>query len=218
MKIVKPYYKIEGRPNGLAILKRMERAGRTCCKSEHRMTSESSHVFIRKIIADGHESILEHESLTVRFICDRGITHELVRHRLASYAQESTRYCNYTKKRFRKEIQVICPRYIHNDCDLFASWKVTIEKCEKEYFFLLDHGVSPQIARSVLPTCLKTEIVVTANLREWRHILNLRTDPKAHPQMLELMCGLLAELKQLIPVIFEDIETTYTKITSEVNK
>lgn len=158
------------------------------------------------LIKHGHEAMLEHEFITVRFICDRGVSHEIVRHRVASYAQESTRYCNYSKDKFGNEITVIRPCYFYEDTENYRIWKASCEAAEKAYFALLDSDASPQEARSVLPTSLKTEIVMTANLREWRHFFRLRTSEAAHPQMRELTIPLLRELKSRIPIIFDDIE------------
>lgn len=174
------------------------------------------------LIKSGHESVLEHESISVRFICDRGVSHELVRHRLASFSQESTRYCNYSKDKFDNQVTFIIPNWLDiNDgfettADVVRQMKSlhpiywqfywTLAIAETSYLQLLKSGWTPQQARSVLPNSLKTEIVVTANLREWRLILKQRTSNAAHPQMRELMCPLLEELKQKLPVIFNDIK------------
>ncbi len=164
----------------------IERSGRVCYKSENTITDESSAKFIRMIIDRKHESVLEHASASLLFICDRGVSHELVRHRLASYSQESTRYCNYKKDKFNNQITVIEPTGIKNDKQ-FMAWRESVLMSEKVYMKLIDDGISPQIARSVLPTCLKTEIVVTTNLREWRHIFNVRRAKDAHPQIRDIM-------------------------------
>jgi len=208
MNIIQPSYQIE-EPNldGMALLRRIELSGRTCYKSaefcDGNWDKERTLKFIQNLIERGHESVLEHEKLTIRFVCDRGVSHELVRHRLASFSQESTRYCNYAKDKFGNEITVIEPPGMTAEARKFWVWGV--EGAEKAYLGMIADGCSAQIARSVLPTCLKTEIVVTANVREWRHILRLRTAPVAHPQMRELMIPLLAELKRKIPVVFDDI-------------
>jgi thymidylate synthase (FAD) len=200
---------IEDDINGEEILKKIEKAGRTCYKSEDKITLDSAKEFIRKIMASGHESVIEHEKVSVRVICDRGVTHEIVRHRLASYSQESTRYCNYSKDKFGNEITVIDPCFwksgSEEDNEKLAVWKKSIEDAEKAYFKLLELGASPQEARSVLPNSLKTEIVMTMNLREWRHFFKLRTTKRAHPQMREIARPLLDEFKKRIPVIFDDI-------------
>jgi len=153
------------------------------------------------ILKAGHESVIEHESLSVRFICDRGVSHELVRHRLASYSQESTRYCNYSGG-----VTFIRPCFWGENWAEYRTWKIMMARAEWAYTELLGMGCSPQQARSVLPNSLKTEIVVTANLREWRHILRLRCSKAAHPQMRQLMIPLLKQLQDRIPVLFDDIE------------
>jgi thymidylate synthase (FAD) len=209
MKIIKPYFIIEDEINGEEILKKIERAGRTCYKSEEKITANSSRDFIKIILTSGHESVIEHEKVTVRVICDRGISHEIVRHRIASYSQESTRHCNYTKNKFGNEMTVIEPCFWKSESEAdkgkYDIWKNSIEAIEKEYFKLIELGASPQEARSILPNSLKTEIVITMNLREWRHFFKLRTSKKAHPQMREITIPLLNEFKKCIPVIFDDI-------------
>ena len=206
MKIIKPYTEIYGDINGKEILKKIEWVGRTCYKSEDGITEDSAEKFVAGLIRRGHEAILEHDSITVKFVVDRGISHEIVRHRLASFAQESTRYCNYSKEKFGNEITVIKPFYLTGlDYDV---WYDSMVCAEVDYFTLLNHGVAPEKARTVLPNSLKTEVVMTANLREWRHFFKLRaanTTGKAHPQMLEVTRPLLDKLKQLIPVVFDDI-------------
>ncbi len=209
MKIIKANFIIEDVINDEEIIKKIEKAGRTCYKSEEKITANSSRDFIRKILASGHESVIEHEKVTVRVICDRGISHEIVRHRIASYSQESTRYCNYTKDKFGNEITVIEPCFWKSggeaDKEKYAIWKNSIEAVEKAYSKLIELGASPQEARSILPNSLKTEIVMTMNLREWRHFFKLRTSGKNHPQMREITIPLLNEFKKRIPVIFDDI-------------
>ena len=206
MKIINASYHIETPIDGAEILKRIEKAGRTCYKSEDRITEESAESFVRKLIERGHESVLEHESITVRFICDRGISHEIVRHRLASYSQESTRYCNYSNDRFGYEITFIKPYFLKEGTVAYASWLTAMHLANIMYSDMLAEGCTPQEARSVLPNSTKTEIVMTANLREWRHFLKLRTAKAAHPQMRELTVPLLHELQERIPVVFDDIQ------------
>ena len=166
--------------------------------------------FVRRLIRDGHESVLEHINMRVLFTVDRGISHELVRHRLASFTQSSTRYCNYSKDKFGNEITVIRPCYLDDNASgKFNTWSRCMVDCENAYFMLLQQGCTPQEARAVLPNSLKTEVMMTANLREWRHILSLRaagSTGKPHPQMLEVMVPLLNELKLKMPAVFEDIE------------
>lgn len=210
MKIIKAGYEIlpvNGQPlDGKALLRHIELCGRVCYKSEDQITGDSAEKFVRNIIKRGHESVLEHASFSVRFIVDRGVSHEIVRHRLASYSQESTRYCNYSKEEFGDEITVIEPCFMKRSDDGYVFWLSSCGCSEKSYFAMLRYGKSPQEARSVLPNSLKTEVVMTANLREWRHFFRLRTSLAAHPQMREVTVPLLKELKQIIPVVFDDIE------------
>lgn len=206
MKIINASYRIETPTySGEKLLKSIEQAGRTCYKSEDRITDESAEAFVRMLIKRGHESVLEHASITVRFVCDRGVSHEIVRHRIASFSQESTRYCNYSGDRFRNEITFIKPCFLEEGTGGYKLWKQAMFVAEKEYFDLLNWGCTPQEARSVLPNSTKTEIIMTANLRECRHFLKLRTAKAAHPQMRELTVPLLKELQEWIPVIFDDI-------------
>ena len=188
---------------------RIEDAARVCYKSEGNVSNGSAERIIKKLIESGHEAMLEHSSLTVKFIVDRGISHEIVRHRLANFAQESTRYCNYSQDKFEHEITVIRPCFLDdNSTGKYNTWCRAMVAAENAYFTLLDQGCTPQEARDVLPTSLKTELVVTANYREWRHILKLRaagTTGKPHPQMVEVMLPLLKELQTKIPVVFDDI-------------
>ena len=196
MEIINASVTIEDPIDELVILTKLEKAGRTAYKSEDRITKGSAEKFIRGIIKSGHGSVLEHVYLTVKFIVDRGVTHELVRHRIASYTQESTRYCNYSKK----GVVFIRPPWDFTESDLDF-----LELVEKQYNKKIAEGQTPQQARAYLPNCLKTEIVTTMNIREWRHVLGLRTKPDCHPQMREIMSMLLAEFKQKLPVLFEDI-------------
>lgn len=210
MNVVRASYEIM--PNldgsvidGYDILRRLELYGRTCYKSEGKITNVSCVPFIQQIIRRGHETILEHEKITVRFIVDRGVSHELVRHRIASYSQESTRYCNYGT--MHGECSFILPFFWEGEEheDKMKFWREAMLGCERIYLRLLEMGATPQEARSVLPNSLKTEIVMTANLREWRHFFKLRTAKDAHPQMREVTVPLLADLQKLIPVIFDGI-------------
>lgn len=207
MKVIKPSFEIWSKIDSTEILEMIERCGRICYQTEPK---GNTHDFVRKRIKEGHDSILEHWSITVKFICDRGITHEIVRHRIASYSQESTRYCNYSKDKFDNEITVIEPffwRISHRAItEKLEVWRQAMEACETTYMQLIKEGATPQEARSVLPNSLKTSLVMTANLREWRHFFKLRTSPKAHPQMRELTIPLLREFRERIPVIFDDIK------------
>ena len=205
MKTIKATTELIAPPSYKELLRTIELAGRVCYKSEHRITNDSAEEFVEMILKRGHEAVIEHGSLTVKFICDRGVSHELVRHRLASYCQESTRYCNYSKKQFEGDITFIEPCFLEQGTHAYDLWRDALSKCEWTYFELLDLGLMPQEARSVLPNALKTEVVMTANLREWRHFLKLRTADAAHPQMRELTRPLLETLKNMYPVFFKDI-------------
>lgn len=202
MQIIDPSFTIEHLPAREDVLRRIEEAGRTCYKSEDRITTGSGSAFVEKILASGHESVIEHASMTVRFICDRGVTHELVRHRLAAFSQESTRYCNYSKGKFGGELTFIRPPFWRENSHEFKSWAAAMAVAENVYLDLIDKGCKPQEARSVLPNSLKTEIVVTANVREWRHIFRLRCSKRAHPQMRQIMVPLLSLCSGLIPELF----------------
>lgn len=208
MKEIRPSFEIMDDINGAEMLKKLERCGRVCYKSEDKITEGSAEKFIGMILKSGHESVLEHEKLTVKFICDRGVTHEIVRHRIASYSQESTRYCNYSKDKFGNELAFIRPCFWADDSEEYAVWKQAMEEIEKTYVKLISLGAKPEEARSILPNSLKTEIVCTMNLREWRHFFRLRTAERAHPQIREISVALLDELKKRIPVIFDDINTS----------
>lgn len=205
MKTIKPSFEILTEINGMEILKSVEKAGRVCYKSEDKITENSALKFVENIIKRGHEAVIEHYNITVKFICDRGVSHEIVRHRIASYAQESTRYCNYSNDKFANEITVIEPCFFEKGTDKYLHWETGCKFAEVNYFYLLNSGATPQEARSVLPNSLKTEIVVTMNLREWRHFFKLRTSKAAHPQMRESAIPVLNKFKELIPIVFDDI-------------
>lgn len=205
MRVIRPDFEILSDVDGKQILKALEVAGRTCYKSEDKITDDSAEVFVKMLIERGHEAMLEHESITVKVVCDRGVSHEIVRHRLASYAQESTRYCNYSKNKFGQELTFIVPCFWGPNDEELDIWLGAMETAESIYMDLINRGAKPQQARSVLPNSLKTEIVITMNLREWRHFFKLRTAMAAHPQMCEIARPMLDEFKILIPVIFDDI-------------
>ena len=209
IKIINPDVQFITPIDGAAILKRLEQCGRVCYKSEDKITEGSAEKFVAGIIKRGHEAVLEHCSFTVKFICDRGVSHEIVRHRMASYCQESTRYCNYGKGKFGEEITVIEPCFWPENDLKWAAWANLCSKAEDAYIDLLRMGATPQEARSVLPNSLKTEVVMTANIREWRHFLKLRCSPAAHPQMREVALILLDKVHWLIPVCFDDIWSEY---------
>lgn len=207
MKIVKPSWKMSAMTEGepAKLMKHLEAMGRICYQSEDATTDDSYKQFLRTIIERGHEAVLEHATVTAIIICDRGISHELVRHRIASYCQESTRYCNYNKGKFGEEITVIEPCFWSEDDLRWAAWANLCSKAEDAYMDLLRMGATPQQARDVLPTSLKTQIAVTMNIREWRHFFRLRCSPAAHPDMVALACRGLVEFYNRFPVLFEDV-------------
>ncbi|MCF8104588.1 MAG: FAD-dependent thymidylate synthase [Desulfohalobiaceae bacterium] len=209
MRVILPCHEILYLPPSEEILKLIETAGRTCYKSEDRMGPGSAEAFIKRIVDSGHESVIEHGVCTVKFICDRGVSHELVRHRLAAYSQESTRYANYSRDKFGREITVVKPCFWPEDSPDYKQWLQAMEQAERAYMQLLDRGAKAQEARSVLPNSLKTEVVMTANLREWRHVLKLRCSKPAHPQIREVMLPLLQEFKERVPVLFDDLYRQY---------
>lgn len=212
MNVIKPSTHILTSGDRSSILQLLELAGRTCYKSEDRITPDSAAKFVGMICQRNHESVLEHVSVSVRFVCDRGVSHELVRHRIASFSQESTRYVNYGKK----GATFILPSWVtdlpegeytgHVPSGVSLGsqlWFNAMLQAEINYNLLLNQGWKPEHARSVLPNSLKTEVVVTANLREWRHIFKLRTSSAAHPQMRELMVPLQAQFAQTLPELFD---------------
>ncbi len=205
---------------GIKELQHIEKIGRVCYKSEDYITEdgESARKFVAMLIRNGHEAMIEHSFLSVKFTVDRGVSHELVRHRIASFAQESTRYCNYAKDKFGAECAFIdlepgimldnkMKKMSGEEIALvMAEWTSAMEDAERHYMRLLELGATPQIARAVLPNSTKTEITVSANYREWRNFFKLRVPADVHPQMREVTIPLLKELKGMIPVIFDDIE------------
>jgi len=214
MKVIEQVAIVEDSFYRQDVLGRIEKAARTCYKSEGKICQGSASKMLTKLIQRGHEAMLEHACGTVRFVTDRGVTHEMVRHRIASFAQESTRYCNYNDDRFGKELTFIKPVFWDNDDDTYATktstmmyrrWEGAMRMAEKAYMEMIEDGANPGEARTVLPNSLKTEIVVTANMREWRRIFVLRTAPDAHPQMVALMKPLLGYCASIIPELFGDI-------------
>lgn len=201
MKIIKQSVSLEWATEDA--LKVIERAGRVCYKSEEKITEDSAKEFIKRAIKNEHYAILEHACASFRIITDRGISHEIVRHRIASYCQESTRYCSYDKEKFGNQITVIEPDLETNS---YGLWYISCKNCEENYFNMLNRGCSPQIARSVLPTCLKTELIMTANFREWRHFLSLRLSKAAHPQIREISKMIYEVLIKDFEVVFSDLE------------
>jgi thymidylate synthase (FAD) len=215
MQITEPFFEILHMPPGDFIIKHIEVAARTCYKSEDKISETSAAKLIKSLIKSGHHSVLEHASISVKIVCDRGISHEIVRHRLCSFSQESTRYANYSKDKFGNEITVIKPFFWDEQSEAYQEWLSAMKATENAYLRLIQMGASAQEARSVLPNSLKTEIVVTANIREWRHIFFLRCGKAAHPQIREVMLPILSEFKQQIPVLFEDL---YEKFESDMEK
>lgn len=211
MKIVKPSFNIVEVSGGSyeAMLKLVEKCGRICYKSE----AGDTETFIRNVLKRGHEAVIEHATITAHVVCDRGVSHEFVRHRVASYCQESTRYCNYSKDKFGNELTFIDPCFWVGGVYKYNVWWDLCSSSEKAYLALLEHGATPQEARSVLPNSLKTEIMVTMNLREWRHFFKLRslgTTGKPHPQMEEVATIGLKHFTEAFPLFFEDlVKETY---------
>ena len=197
MKIIEPSVELIDDINQEAVLKKIERCGRVCYQSQPR--EDSAENFVRMLIKRGHESVLEHVNLTFHIICDRAIQNELVRHRLASFSVESTRYCKYD------DLEVIMPIDLKLKTVQGDDWLRAMREAQKFYNFMLNFGYPPEEARAVLPLCLKSELYMTANLREWRHILKLRTNKAAHPQMRQIANKILAVFKDKLPVIVEDI-------------
>jgi len=199
MRLIHQSYEIISLPDNL--LKTLEKAGRTCYQSKDKITYESAPKFVKMLRDRNHHAMIEFGDIIVKFITNRGVTHELVRHRLCSFAQESTRYVRYDGT-----MEFIIPVW-YDDCNLrdLISFEKSIKSSEQTYIYLLNHGWKPEQAREVLPNALKTEIVVKANIREWRHIFSLRCSKKAHPQIRALMLPLLKELKAKLPEVFDDL-------------
>ena len=217
MILVTPSHEIISKNNYMEMLSKIEAIGRVCYKSEDKITEDSAETFIQNILKRGHESVIEHESITVRVICDRGVTHEIVRHRIASYSQESTRYCNYAKDKFGSQISCIdiatgFSYDLNHETDIkkYEVWQEAMRAAETYYFKMIELGAKPQEARSILPNSLKTELVMTMNLREWRHFMRLRLAPHAHPQIREISRGILTDFIDKFPVFFQDLEELRT--------
>lgn len=206
MKIINQSFEIMDDINGEEILKKLEKCGRVCYKSEDLTTSHSAERFIQTIIDKGHESVLEHVSITVKVITSRGISHQIVRHRIASYSQESQRFCNYDKDKFESEITFIEPSCFTGKGYSDMVWWRSCSDSEESYFKILTDGYTPEQAREVLPNSTKTELVMTLNIRSWRNFFKQRTDKTAHPEMRNLVIPMLLEFKRLVPIVFNDIE------------
>lgn len=222
MKIINASYKILSdfcspinfyKPNE-SIVKNLEYIARICtqtnskCETSKKDLENIDSGLMQKLINNNHHSVLEHSILSVLFVVDRAIANELTRHRLASFTQESTRYCNYDKDRFDSELTFIKPYYLKEETVGYTKWFNLMKEIEETYFELLRHTdckLKPEEARCILPLSLKTELVMTANYREWRHIFQMRNSKNAHPQMREIMNPLLAEIKRYIPIVFDDL-------------
>lgn len=211
MRIIKAGFEIltpisEG---GIKELQHIEKIARKCYQSEDLITEdgESAKKIVKMLVEKEHLAMIEHApTISVSFTVDRGISHEIIRHRLVSFAQESTRYCNYSKNKFSNEITFIKPFFFEDNSKEYEDWVNACKIAEIDYFNLLGKGATPQEARSVLPNSLKTEIVMTANYREWINFFKLRTTKAAHPQMREVTIPLLKEFQKRIPIIFDGIE------------
>ena len=215
MKIIDPYFEILHMADRDEILNLLEKAARTCYKSEDQISQGSAEQLLKRLMKTGHESVIEHISITVRLICDRGVTHEIVRHRLCSFSQESTRYANYSKDKFGSEITVIRPFFFKTGSKGYKLWEASMQASEAAYLSLLENGAKAQEARSVLPSSLKADIVITANIREWRHIFKLRCSKASHPQMRQSMLPLLDRFYKEMPVLFDSI---YDKFAEDIKE
>lgn len=206
MKIISSSAYIHNPAPAEELYQQIETGGRICYQSQPKGNPVQ---FIRNLIARGHESPLEHAGFSAMFICDRGVSHEIVRHRVASYCQESTRFCNYSADKFENEITVIKPCFWEEDSNKYAIWWRMCDYAEMTYFDLLREGATPQEARSVLPNSLKTQLMMTANIREWRHFFKLRCAKDAHPQMREVALMLYKEAIERYPALFEDLQEDF---------
>ena len=220
MRLVEPLIKVENF-DGVKIMKRIERACRTCYRSEDKISEESYKNLLTNCLNRGHESVLEHEKITVRIYSDIGTYKDLTRHRFASFSVESTRYCSYNKDKYGNEIAVVNPVYME-DKEVFETWKKAIEDMEKAYMKMKELGASTDMCREVLPHSTAAEYTMTANIREWKHILELRTTNHVHPAIRQVLIPLLLLFKEQMPEIFGDIEYDkefnpkyYAKLTME---
>ena len=218
MKIVEPKIEIE-KVDYKKVMKNLERACRTCYRSEDKISDESYKTLLKNCINRGHESILEHEKITIRMICDIGVYKDLTRHRHASFSIESTRYCNYGKDKFDNEIKFIKPVNIEENTEIYKEWKESCEEIEKRYIKMVELGATPDQMRMILPHSTAALVTMTANIREWKHIFNLRCTRHAHPAVEQVMIPLLLHLKENMPEIFDNVEydnefdeTKYAKI------
>lgn len=213
MKIVNPWIEVE-EIDGIKIMKKIERACRTCYRSEGSISEESYKNLLKNCINRGHESVLEHEKVTIRMYCDIGVYKDLTRHRFASFSIESTRYCSYDKDKYGNEIKCINPSYIE-DKEIYAEWKKSMEDMEKHYMKMKELGASTDMCRLALPHSTAAEVTMTADIREWKHILELRTSNKAHPAIRQLLIPLLKYFQKEMPEIFLNVD--YDKEFNEKN-
>lgn len=203
MKIIEPSFTILSVTDPDLLL--IEQAGRVCYRSEDRIEPGTAPRFARAILDGHHESVIEHGGMTVRLTVDRGVTHELVRHRIASFSQESQRYCSYAKGKFGGHVSFIRPPFWDEGTPLFDNWRKLCDRAETAYFVALEFGAKPEQARTMLTNSVASTIVITANYREWRQIFRLRTANDAHPQMRQVMRPLLVEARKRVPVVFDDV-------------
>lgn len=234
MKLIRQYSEILTKIDGDEIIKNIANIARTCYKSEANSSKEKDEALVKRLLESKHEAMIEFADITVKFICDRGVSHQLVRHRLCSFAQESTRYCNYSKDKFNNEITYIIPSWLDipegnytywdgdwvdinkmkiqlpaDNKDATSSWLFALNHAETTYRILTSRGWKPEQARAVLPISLKTEINMKANLREWRHFFKLRCSKTAHPDIRVLALDLLKQFHEQIPIIFDDLYTEF---------
>ena len=205
MKIIEPEVYIQ-KYDGIKIMKNIEKACRTCYRSEGKITEDSYKQLLKNCINRGHESVLEHEKITVKLICDIGVYKDITRHRIASFSIESTRYCNYSKDKFNNEINFIQPCNIDEDSDLYCFWKHALERIELDYIHMANNKATPDQMRMILPHSTAAEVTMTANIREWKHILSLRCSKGAHPAVQQVMIPILLNFKQNMNEIFEDVQ------------
>lgn len=205
MKIIEPELHIPVY-NGIKIMKNIEKACRTCYRSEDKITDDSYKKLISNCITRGHESVLEHEKITIQMICDIGVYKDLTRHRIASFSIESTRYCNYSKDKFSNELKFIEPVNIDKESDLYAYWENTMKRIEMNYLHMADAKATPDQMRMILPHSTAAQVTMTTNIREWKHILSLRASKHTHPSIQQLMIPLLLDFKKQMPEIFNSVE------------
>ena len=205
MKIIEPKIWVE-EFDPIKIMRNLERACRTCYRSEGLITEDSYKKLLKNCINRGHESILEHEKITVRMVCDIGVYKDLTRHRFGSFSIESTRYCNYGKDKFDNEIKFIKPCNIEEGTDEYTEWQWCLSQIEESYMKMTELKCTPDQMRMILPHSTAAEVTMTANIREWRHILDLRTKKMTHPSIRQILIPLLLKFKYTMPELFDEIE------------